>query len=171
MAKKKLMDDKEFKKKAIKYVEVLLSGKKVTEKIKYADFEFTVAYPLPFDLIEIDQKIAEYCKGLSPKDFTPKALYSFEVYATLDKIVVDGPEWIKTLESWDKCPFDALVTYLYRRWLRFYNEVRIYLTPSILHTSDGRGDTSSPITPDAENVDDGPFSGVAYRSENTKPKS
>lgn len=165
MAKRKLEDDKEFQAKAINYISMLMSGKKVTEKVKYADFTFEVAYPLPSDLKEIDQSIARACKGMPPASFTPKALLTFEVYATLDQVVVNGPSWWKALKSADQCPFDDLVMYLYRRWLRFYREVRRYLTPTALNPPNRGSDQIPSEEPSSEDMGDDVFSDIAYGPE------
>ncbi len=162
MAKRKLEDDKEYRAKAENYIRLLLSGDKVTEDVTYSGFTFKVAYPLPSDLRLIDQQMAKYCGGMRPGSFTPKALYTFEVYATLDHVVVDGPDWWKNLASSDKCPFDDLIAHLYRRWLRFYRKVRVYLTPAILNTPDGGSSTNSTSGSDSKVMGNDIFQDLAY---------
>lgn len=136
----------------------LLSGKKLTRKLKTHRGVFTITFPLPSDLRKIEYRLADMLDGRSVTSFTSRALSDMKAYATLDVVITDGPAWWKALEAADQCPDDSLIEKLYRGYLRHYRKVQKALS------SDEPGeDVGDDILGDStENVDDAAFSDLTH---------
>jgi len=105
-------------------LELILSGEQLTRKVKTKRGTFVIAFPLPKDLREIEINTVRMMDGLPADSFTKDQLATFRAYATLEKIIVEAPEWWKNLESSEDCPDDNLITFLYGRYLHFYKSTQ-----------------------------------------------
>lgn len=137
-------------------VERILRGEDVIEDVETAWGTFSIRFPLPRTLREIQVLLSTRLAG---QNLPHNVRLNYEVYATLDVVVVDSPEFWKNLGSSEDCPYDDLVSLLYRRYLRFYSEVQAHIrehqpASSAEPHSDGDGDAL---------VGDEPLQGVTYR--------
>ena len=135
-------------------LEFILKGKKITDNIKTRRGDFVIAFPLPKDLRQIETHVAEMLDGQPVTSFSKETINNFRVYATLDVVVTQGPEWWREQGPAENCPDDDLIAELYRRYLRLYRETQKSLAK-------GRSDnTVGTIRPDdkAPVVGDGAFS-------------
>ena len=105
-------------------LELILSGESITKKTKTKRGTFTIKFPLPRDLRSIEVRVAEMLNGKPITSFTTTQIGNFRAYATLDKVIVDGPDWWKKLDSCEDCPDDALIMTLYGRYLRIYQNTQ-----------------------------------------------
>jgi len=120
-------------------LELILSGERLTKKVKSKRGIFVIAFPLPKDLRKIEINVARMMDGLAAKSFDRTQIASFRAYATLDEVILDGPEWWNKLESSEGCPDDELITYLYGRYLRFYQSTQKAINESGYGRDDGVG--------------------------------
>jgi len=105
-------------------LEMLLKGEIVRCKIKTKRGIFTIRYPLPKDIREIEIEVARMLEGMPESSFSKEQIASFRAYATLDKVVMDAPEWWNNLDSAESCPDDSLIMRLYGRYLRLYKSTQ-----------------------------------------------
>ena len=98
--------------------------------------------------------------GLSESAFTKERIANFRVYATLDQVIVEAPDWWDRLESAENCPDDELVLQLYRGYLRFYNETQRKIAKSKFRGNSKVGLIES----ENEDVGDGAFSDLTHGS-------
>ena len=106
-------------------LEMILGGERITKKLKTKRGTFAMTFPLPRDLREIEVGVAKMLEGSPVASFSKEQLASFRAYATLDKVIIDGPEWWNKLDSSEDCPDDELITHLYGRYLRLYQSTQI----------------------------------------------
>jgi len=120
-------------------LELILSGERLTKKVKSKRGIFVIAFPLPKDLRKIEVNVARMMDGLAANSFDRTQIASFRAYATLDEVILDAPEWWNKLESSENCPDDELITYLYGRYLRFYQSTQKAINESRYARNDGVG--------------------------------
>lgn len=118
-------------------LELLLSGERLTKKIKTKRGIFVIAFPLPRDIRIIEIEVARMLDGESESAFSKVQIANFRAYATLDRMVVEAPEWWNELSSPEDCPDDDLITLLYGRYLQFYQKVQESIGKS-RYTGDNR---------------------------------
>jgi hypothetical protein len=108
----------------IDIIDTLLSGKEIetTFENKYGAFKFK--YPSGQDRIRIARRRAEYLGGLPNASFDPARLFQFEMWSTLDILIVGTPDRFKKMESWADCPDQSVVEDLYTRGSSFCVEIR-----------------------------------------------
>jgi len=136
----------------------LLSGKVLTHKIDTHRGVFTLKFPLPSDLREIECKLADMLDGRPASAFTDRALADMKAYATLDTGVIDSPNWWKKLDLAEQCPDDSLVKKLYRGYLRHYLKVQ-----KALSSDESGSDVGDDVVGDStESMDDASFSGITH---------
>lgn len=105
-------------------LELILSGERITKKVKTKRGIFVIKFPLPRDLRVVEVRVAEMVEGRPISSFTTDQISNFRAYATLDSMIVDSPEWWKKMDSSEDCPDDDLIMTLYGRYLRFYRETQ-----------------------------------------------
>ncbi len=105
-------------------LELILNGEVIKKTFTTKRGKFTLALPLPRDIREIEVEVASRMQGLPASAFQLDSVANFRAYATLDRVVVEAPQWWEDLESSEDCPDDELITDLYRRYLRFYKETQ-----------------------------------------------
>ncbi|RLE46002.1 MAG: hypothetical protein DRJ31_10545, partial [Candidatus Methanomethylicota archaeon] len=105
-------------------LESILNGEQITEEIKTKRGVFVIALPLPKDIRNIEIEIARRLDGYPENQFSSDMLMKFRVYASLDTVIIKAPDWWNKLESAEDCPDDSLISFLYRRYLRFYQETQ-----------------------------------------------
>ncbi len=105
-------------------LELILSGENLTKKTKTKRGTFIIRFPLPRDLRAIEVRVAEMLDGKPVNSFSTSQVGNFRAYATLDQVIVDGPDWWKKLDTCEDCPDDVLITTLYGRYLRFYHSTQ-----------------------------------------------
>jgi hypothetical protein len=107
--------------------------------------------------------LAERFNGQNLNNIPEKTIRNYEVYATLDVVVVEGPKWWDKLDSSEDCPDDDLILALYRGYLRFYGAIRRKIVGS-----DGQpgGEPAKGAAPaEEEAVGPGAFQGLAHGDE------
>ena len=124
-------------------LELILSGENLTKKTKTKRGTFTIRFPLPRDLRVIEVKVAEMLDGKPLDSFSTSQVGNFRAYATLNRVIVDGPDWWKKLDSSEDCPDDILITTLYGRYLRFYHNTQESINKSGYEGGIGTGESGS----------------------------
>lgn len=143
-------------------LEMILDGELIKKEIVTKRGKFVIALPLPRDIREIEVEVAFKLNGCPISSFDKAAVSNFRCYATLDKVIVESPEWWEDLESSEECPDDDLITHLYGEYLRHYNEVQKQISKSKFR---GKPEVGKVRTKDKD-VDNGAFSGITNRPEN-----
>ncbi len=149
------------RKKAQDILELILKGERITEIVSTKRGKFVLAFPLPKDIRLIEADIARMLEGLPQNSFSGDAIRSFRAYATLDRIVIEGPEWWHELESAEDCPDDELIGVLYRRYLQLYRETQKSISKSGFRGNSEIGKARVKNAP----VGDGLFSGITHGDE------
>lgn len=139
-------------------LEMILSGERYTKEINTKRGKFVFALPLPRDIRKIRNRACELQEGLPESAFPPGVIANNLCYATLDEVIVAAPDWWNNLESSEDCPDDEFIVDLYRRYLRFYQEVQTAISKSKFG---GDTEVGKPRTKN-EAVGAGAFSGVAH---------
>jgi hypothetical protein len=103
----------------------MVMGKDVTEEIETSRGTFTVKYPKPKDMIAIG-KIAAYRRNYKPVEAFDAASENDNIMtATLDVVVVSGPEWYENAKKMNK--FFSFVEAPSRKFLtEFYGKVYFF---------------------------------------------
>lgn len=138
-------------------LESILNGEQITKEVKTKRGIFVMTLPLPRDIRNIEIEVARRLEGYPENAFSTDYMAKFRVYASLDTVITKAPEWWNKLESSEDCPDDELVTFLYGRYLQFYNETQKKIRKS--HYS-GKVKIGKPRIKD-EAVGDGAFQGIA----------
>jgi hypothetical protein len=129
------MDEKEAK----DVLELILSGERVTKQVKTKRGTFTIAFPLPRDLRNIEVAVARMMEGLPADSFSKEQIASFRAYATLERVIVDSPGWWQKLDSPEDCPDDKLIAFIYGRYLLLYQSTQKSIGKSGFGGDDGVG--------------------------------
>jgi hypothetical protein len=99
-------------------LERILSGKQISETVKTKRGNFIIKFPLPYDLRRIEVSLAQRLEGMPTEAFTPEQIREFRVYAVLDYVIVEAPEWWNKLSSSEHCPDTEFIAKLYGRYLQ-----------------------------------------------------
>lgn len=104
-------------------IDTMLSGKELVKELDtdYGRFEFK--YPDGADTLRIAHRRAEYLGGHPDHSFDRVRLYWFEIWATLDVLVVKKPEKFSKILSWADFPDTSLVEDLFSRGTQFRNDI------------------------------------------------
>jgi hypothetical protein len=141
----------------------MVMGKDVTEEIETVRGKFTVKYPKPKDTIAIG-KIAAYRRNYKPVEaFDVRSEEDNIITATLDVLVVSGPEWYETAKktnqffSFLEVPSRAFLTELYGKAYSFRGQVE-----KCLNEEERPADQRVPAEKGADDaVDSGAFRGLS----------
>ncbi|MDR2193463.1 MAG: hypothetical protein LBP19_03215 [Treponema sp.] len=141
----------------------MVMGKDVTEEIETRRGTFKVKYPKPKDMIAIG-KIAAYRRDYKPVEAFDLAGENENIMAaTLDVVVVSGPEWYENAKkvnkffSFTEVPSRAFLAELYGKAYSFRRKVEECL-------SEGEGPTGGRLPAEKgahDDVDGGVFGGLA----------
>jgi hypothetical protein len=145
------------------YFTKMVMGKDVTEEIKTRRGIFTVKYPKPKDMIAIG-KIAAYRRNYKPADAFDVASENDNIMtATLDVMVVSGPEWYENAKKVNKffsfveVPSRAFLAELYSKAYSFRGKVE-----ECLDEEEASAGERLPAEKSAhDDVDGGTFGGLA----------
>jgi hypothetical protein len=141
----------------------MVMGKDVTEEIETGRGTFTVKYPKPKDVIAIG-KIAAYRRNYKPVEAFDVASENDNIMtATLDVVVVSGPEWYENAKNANK--FFSFVEVPSRKFLtEFYGKVYSFReqVEKCLDEGETPADQRVPAETGAhDDVDSGAFGGLA----------
>jgi hypothetical protein len=141
-------------------LEKLLSGEDIFETIDTPRGQFVMKYPRPRTLRQIQVLLAQRFEGTDLSKLPERTVRFYELYATLDVVVVKAPKWWDDLDSAEDCPDDQLAGDLYRRYLRFYNRIQSEIAGT---GTQSRDSPEGSVTDDKEaSLGDGAFSGLAH---------
>lgn len=141
----------------------LLRGEEIFDIIETRRGNFKIIFPRPRVLRYIQVLLAERFNGQNLNNIPEKALHNYEVYATLDVVVVEGPKWWDKLDSSEDCPDDDLIVDLYRGYLRFYGTIRRKIVGS--DGKPGDNDNKAPSRDEKETVGTGAFQDLTHGPE------
>jgi hypothetical protein len=141
----------------------MVMGKDVTDEIETSRGTFTVKYPKPKDMISIG-KIAAYRRNYKPVEaFDVTSENDNIMTATLDVVVVSGPEWYENAKKINKffsfveVPSRAFLAELYGKAYSFRGQVE-----KCLDEGETPADQRVPAEEGAHDaVDGGAFGGLA----------
>jgi len=138
----------------------LLSGEDIFETVETERGQFVLKYPRPRVLRQIQVLLASRFANVDLSKLPSQTVRYYEIYATLDVVVVKAPQWWDDLDSSEDCPDDKLIAELYRRYLRFYNRIQSEIGGAGAGSGDSvaEGSSRDKETP----VVDGSFSGITY---------
>lgn len=138
----------------------LLSGEDLFETVDTERGQFTIKFPRPRILRQIQVLLAQRFADVDLGKMAPATLRFYEIYATLDIVIVKAPQWWDDLNSSEDCPDDKLIGDLYRRYLRFYNRIQSEIGGAGAGPREEPGKSASG-TQEAPVVD-GAFSGITH---------
>jgi len=141
-------------------LEKLLSGEDITETLETKRGTFVMKYPLPRVFRQVQILLSQRFPNVDLGNLPEKSWRFYEMYATLDLVIVQAPQWWDDLNSSEDCPDDALVLDLYRRYLRFYGEVQDKIAG--VDRKSGEGAEAGPGEHKEAPVGDGAFQGVTH---------
>jgi hypothetical protein len=145
------------------YFTKMVMGKDVTKEISTSRGTFTVKYPKPKDMISIG-KIAAYRRNYKPVEaFDVTSENDNIMTATLDVVVVSGPEWYENAKKINK--FFSFVEVPSRKFLtEFYGKVYSFReqVETCLDEEERPADQRLPAEAGApDDMDGGAFGGLA----------
>lgn len=114
----------------------IILGKDVTEKIKTSLGEFEVKFPRTRDIEEIGRRTALRLNGIPVRCFDVDTYNIMNYVATLDVLIVDGPDWYKLAKrdnptfSWSDIPDQAFIEEVYALAFNFRQEVQAKIKPN-----------------------------------------
>lgn len=110
--------------KEVDIIDALLHNKEIVSEIEtpYGVFEFK--YPSGADSLRIAHRRAAYLGGFPDQSFDNSRRSQFEMWATLDILVLKKPDRFKDMESWADCPDQELAETLFKRGARFCGGIR-----------------------------------------------
>ncbi|MDR1073938.1 MAG: hypothetical protein LBL45_09745 [Treponema sp.] len=154
------------------YFTKMVMGKDVTEEIETSRGTFTVKYPKPKDVIAIG-KIAAYRRNYKPVEaFDVTSENENIMTATLDVVVVSGPEWYENAKKINK--FFSFVEAPSRKFLtEFYGKVYSFReqVETCLDEGEEPTDQRLPAETGADDpVDSGAFGGLAGERDHPRPR-
>ena len=141
----------------------LLSGEDIFETIDTERGQFTIKFPRPRVLRQIQVLLSQRFQGVDLGNMPEKTVRFYEIYATLDIVVVKAPQWWDDLDSSEDCPDDKLVSDLYRRYLRFYNRIQAEIDGAPAGSGEGANAGAAPGK--EAPLGGGAFSDIAHGSE------
>jgi hypothetical protein len=145
------------------YFTKMVMGKDVTEEVETSRGTFTIKYPKPKDMIAIG-KIAAYRRNYKPVEaFDATSENDNIVTATLDVVVVSGPEWYENAKKANK--LFSFVEVPSRKFLaEFYGKVYSFRgqVEKCLDEGETPADQRLPAETGADDdVDGGAFGGLS----------
>ncbi|RDE12116.1 MAG: hypothetical protein C4K49_10565 [Candidatus Thorarchaeota archaeon] len=138
----------------------LLSGEDLFETVETDRGTFTIKYPRPKVLRQIQVLLAQRFDDVNLGNIAPSTLRFYEIYATLDIVIVKAPQWWDDLDSSEDCPDDKLIGDLYRRYLRFYNRIQSEIGGA--GAGSGKEPPAGASGTEKADVVAGAFSGIAH---------
>jgi hypothetical protein len=141
----------------------MVMGKDVTDEIETSRGMFTVKYPKPKDMIAIG-KIAAYRRNYKPVEaFDVSSENDNIMTATLDVVVVSGPEWYENAKKINK--FFSFLEVPSRKFLtEFYGKVYSFREQVEKCLDEGEAPANQRILAETgahDDVDGGAFGGLA----------
>lgn len=107
----------------------IVMGKEVTEVIKTSRGNFKIKFPRARDVEEIGRRTALKLNGIPIRCFDGNTYNLISEIATLDVIVIDGPDWYKLAKrdndrfSWGEIPDDDFISEVYAEAYKFREKV------------------------------------------------
>ena len=144
-------------------LEKLLKGEDIYDTLSTSRGNFKMIYPRPRVLRQIQVMLVERYHGQNLNNIPDKTLRNSEVYATLDAVITEAPDWWDSLDSSEDCPDDDLILQLYRGYLRFYGKVQQKIKRP--ERKPGVDSKKQPLRNEKEIVGNGSFSGITHGSE------
>lgn len=108
----------------------IILGKDVTEKIKTSRGEFKIKFPRTRDIEEISRKTAYRLNGIPVICFDANSYNLMNYVATLDVLVVSGPDWYELAKkenpafSWSLIPDQKFIEEVYALAYKFRLDVQ-----------------------------------------------
>lgn len=143
----------------------IVMGKDVTETIKTSRGDFKVKYPRARDIQQIGKLQAYRLGGISAESFDKNVLTFIQEVATLDVLVLDGPDWFNNAKkenenfSWLDIPSQSFIMEVYSKLYTFRLKVQ-----KCIETNDTEGSEGVAAVSDVkDNGSPGLFDGI--RSE------
>lgn len=136
--------------------EKLINGETITEEIKTRRGIFKIKYPLGEDLIKITKRKSELLDGIDVNKVQKEDISNADVFATLDVVIVEAPEWWKKIKTAARCPDLTILLDLYRGFLRFYEETQRSIQAEQSRTPSRKSKSEK----QTEVMGDAPFSGI-----------
>lgn len=108
----------------------IVMGKEITEVITTSRGDFKIKYPRARDIEEIGRKTAWRLNGIPVRCFDANTYNLINYIATLDVIVMEGPDWYKLAQkknnnfSWADMPDQDFIMEVYAKAYSFRTEVQ-----------------------------------------------
>lgn len=141
----------------------IVMGKDVTETIKTSRGDFKVKYPRARDIQQIGKLQAYRLGGISAESFDKSVLTFIQEVATLDVLVLDGPDWFNNAKkenenfSWLDIPSQSFIMEVYSKLYTFRLKVQ-----KCIETNDTEGNKGVAAVSDVEdNGSPGLFDGIS----------
>jgi len=141
-------------------LETLLNGEDLYETVETKRGSFTIKYPRPKVLRQIQLLLASRFHGQNLNHIPQQTIRNYEVYASLDIVITEAPKWWNELETSEDCPDDAFIMDLYGRYLRFYNRIQQKIGNT--GTEHGKSYRKKSGSSKKEVVDHGTFQGLTH---------
>lgn len=134
----------------------IVMGKEITETIETSRGNFKIKYPRARDIEEIGRKTAWRLNGIPVRCFDANTYNLINYIATLDVIVMEGPDWYKLAKknnsnfSWADMPDQDFILEVYAKAYSFRTEVQDKIkgnkdnSDSRLDASQDSGDSIKP---------------------------
>lgn len=145
----------------------IVMGKQITKVIKTSRGDFTVKFPKEKDRSAIDLLEASRRGGVAVESFSPAANSRLNEIATLDVVVIDGPDWYKAAKqrnksfSWGDMPDTEFVDSIFVEAWTFFQKVQSRFSSDKESENTENADEANV----SETVGGGLFSGKAARSK------
>ena len=116
--------------KTVDLFKAIVMGKEVTETIKTSRGNFKVKFPRARDLEEIGRRTAMNLNGIPVRCFDGNTYNLISEIATLDVVVMDGPDWYRLAKrdndrfSWAEIPDDEFISEVYAEAYKFRTKVQ-----------------------------------------------
>lgn len=108
----------------------LINGQRVTEILETSRGKFICKFPKQKDLNSIELRIARMRQGLPAVSFDQNANFELMKVATLDELIIDGPDWYQAAKrkndffSWGDVPDTNFVSEVYVKVWTFRQELQ-----------------------------------------------
>jgi hypothetical protein len=136
----------------------LLKGEDIFETVETAVGTFKIKYPRPADFRKIQILLSSRFPGIDLNNIKDRDATVFEIYATLDVVVVEAPQWWDGLESSEMCPDEGLINKLNKEYLRLYKEIQSKVNGN--YDESGNDIKKQHLSDKKETVDTGAFSDI-----------
>ena len=145
----------------------IVMGKDVTEIVKTSRGDFKVKFPRARDIQQIGRLQALRLNGIPIECFDRNVLALIQEIATLDVIVIEGPDWYENAKkentnfSWLDIPSQAFIQEVYAKAYEFRLKVQKHLESN---SKDGNSEMAA-ISDDENNGGPGLFDGISTKQE------